>query len=425
MARLFRQVFRAGMGVALYGMNMNTIQAINQAAPQQDACPVRNATTRAHAEQDARPVRNTAVRSQAEQDTRPVRQAAQNSQSSKGNASTTPEPSFSLLLGQLLGTAEQAASAPLPQQQDEAESGKTNTIALPDAQAAAAAKQAAQPASALPQSLLGAQGVEIAAQAQDSVADSKFTDLLAKAGNDQSNPPKPTIHEPGVQDKTAGPDTHADAPKQAVSFPVQTDAGKQDKAEIAVLTAAEKTASEQQPLPAKNSSAQPANDIVSAAQHNASAIQAQTVHSIVSAAPLPADGNLHVQPAVMDPADAFENTVTIIRDGNRLAVKLEPDGLGKLDINLSLDQGKVHAQINVQDSATKTLIENNMQQIVDALLKDGMSVGGFSVSLQQGKGWDLANGQQGPAVSEKAAIPAAIVQAASRPVAQGIVNIFV
>lgn len=86
----------------------------------------------------------------------------------------------------------------------------------------------------------------------------------------------------------------------------------------------------------------------------------------------------------MDPADILDNATTIMKDGNRLAVRFEQDGLGKLNIDLSMNKGMINAHIQAADSATKALIENNMQQIVDSLLKAGLSVGGFSVSLKGG-----------------------------------------
>jgi len=107
--------------------------------------------------------------------------------------------------------------------------------------------------------------------------------------------------------------------------------------------------------------------------------------------------------------DPAENKATIISTGNRLAVSLEPEGLGKLNINLSLDRGMVNAQIQAADPAAKNLLENNMQQIMDTLMKEGLNVGGFSVSLKHGETGDM-NGQGSndfakPSREESANIP--------------------
>jgi flagellar hook-length control protein FliK len=125
-------------------------------------------------------------------------------------------------------------------------------------------------------------------------------------------------------------------------------------------------------------------------------------------------------------ADVLDTAPSIMKDGNRLAVKFEQDGLGKLDIDLRLNKGIINAQIQVANDNTKTLIENNMQQIVDSLLKAGLSVGGFSVSLrgggrqngspeeQYGYGTERATGAEGEAAG-----------IARRAAADGLVSIFI
>jgi len=133
------------------------------------------------------------------------------------------------------------------------------------------------------------------------------------------------------------------------------------------------------------------------------------------------------RPQAADPAEAIDNTVAIMKGSNRLAVTLEPDGLGKLNINLSLDKGIINAHFNVADDSARNLISNNMQQIMHSLAKDGLSVGGFSVSLREG-------GNGGGGYSEPGAFAAKaeaegngsaqIAGTAERSVA-GIVNIFV
>ncbi|HET6515438.1 MAG TPA: flagellar hook-length control protein FliK [Thermodesulfovibrionales bacterium] len=84
-------------------------------------------------------------------------------------------------------------------------------------------------------------------------------------------------------------------------------------------------------------------------------------------------------------SDLGDNRVYVMKDSNTLAVTLEPEGLGKLNINLSLDRGIVNAQINVSDSAVRGLIEKNVEQIIHSLLNEGIAVGGFSVSLRDGQ----------------------------------------
>ena len=131
-----------------------------------------------------------------------------------------------------------------------------------------------------------------------------------------------------------------------------------------------------------------------------------------------------LQHQVADPADLIDHAVSIVKDGNRLAVKLEPDGLGKLDINLSLDKGTVSAQIHVSNDVTKNLLENNKQQMVNALVGEGLSVGGFSVSLNHKGTWD-GSAESGQGGGLKSTLPQQAVGDAGRADARGLVSIFV
>ncbi|MBF0343146.1 MAG: flagellar hook-length control protein FliK [Nitrospirae bacterium] len=74
------------------------------------------------------------------------------------------------------------------------------------------------------------------------------------------------------------------------------------------------------------------------------------------------------------------------KSDNSIEIRVEPDGIGKLDIGLSVDKGVIHAQISATEPAGKELIEKNLRQILDTLAKEGISVGGFSVSLKDKRG---------------------------------------
>jgi len=125
-------------------------------------------------------------------------------------------------------------------------------------------------------------------------------------------------------------------------------------------------------------------------------------------------------------AEALDANPVIVKDGSRLAVKFEQEGLGKLDIDLRLNKGIINAQIQVADNSTKTLIENNTQQIMDSLLKAGLSIGGFSVSLRGGGGQQGAfEGQSGCDTKRTAVSKEAATGIAQRAVANGLVSIFI
>jgi flagellar hook-length control protein FliK len=132
-----------------------------------------------------------------------------------------------------------------------------------------------------------------------------------------------------------------------------------------------------------------------------------------------------MHPHGVDSSDAFDHAVSIVKDGNRIAVQLDHHGLGKLDINLSLDKGAVNAQINVADDATKKMIENNMQQIVNTLLGDGVSVGGFSVSLRQQGGREGSEWYRQGAARQGSGPVLQPISAPSAATVRGTINIFI
>lgn len=69
-------------------------------------------------------------------------------------------------------------------------------------------------------------------------------------------------------------------------------------------------------------------------------------------------------------------------DGTSIEISLQPEGLGKLDIGLMLDKGVVNAQIQTSSAAGKDLVESHITDIINALAKEGITIGGFSVSLK-------------------------------------------
>ena len=166
-------------------------------------------------------------------------------------------------------------------------------------------------------------------------------------------------------------------------------------------------------------------DFTAVIQHEPLAIQMQTDHAAATHSSNTTVGPAPIRQQAVEPAELFDHTLSIVKDGSRLVVRLEPDGLGKLDINLSLEKGIVNAQIQVSDDTVRNLIENNVQQMVSALLKEGLSVGGFSVSLNQNGTWDRTTQyQQDSTEGNKGIFPQ--TARAIRPFrAQGLVNLFV
>jgi flagellar hook-length control protein FliK len=69
-----------------------------------------------------------------------------------------------------------------------------------------------------------------------------------------------------------------------------------------------------------------------------------------------------------------------------IEVSLEPEGMGKIDIELTLDRGLINAQINASEIIGKEIIERNLYAILSSLIDEGLNIGSFSISLRKGQG---------------------------------------
>jgi hypothetical protein len=139
---------------------------------------------------------------------------------------------------------------------------------------------------------------------------------------------------------------------------------------------------------------------------NKEGINALVFHQLVDSKPVSVYKDKHeafplTESHSLNTLDNFSKVASIAKDGKSFIVALEPEGLGKLNIQLSLDQGFINVKINVSSNATKTLIENNIHYIVDLLLKDGLNIGGLSVNLENNNRWNWDDESQRSTNSSK------------------------
>jgi flagellar hook-length control protein FliK len=116
-------------------------------------------------------------------------------------------------------------------------------------------------------------------------------------------------------------------------------------------------------------------------------------------------------------------------------VTLSPPGIGKLEIEVVLDKGIVNANITAADPAGRDAITRSLPQILEALARDGMAIGGFTVSLKQRKDQaaDAPAGRASGNAPARAAAPAAVSTGAAEPghddhivyASTGLVDLFV
>lgn len=81
----------------------------------------------------------------------------------------------------------------------------------------------------------------------------------------------------------------------------------------------------------------------------------------------------------------YTNAVEGKKGDASIEVSLEPDGLGKIDIELVLDKGVINGQINASETVGKEMIEKNLDSIMRVLINEGLQVGSFSISLQNNR----------------------------------------
>lgn len=81
-------------------------------------------------------------------------------------------------------------------------------------------------------------------------------------------------------------------------------------------------------------------------------------------------------------------------DGRSIELTLEPEGIGKIEIEMAVERGVVSAQISAADPAAKDLIERHLHLILEALDREGLDIGGFSISLKDRKGQGKEGGEE-------------------------------
>ncbi len=92
-------------------------------------------------------------------------------------------------------------------------------------------------------------------------------------------------------------------------------------------------------------------------------------------------------PGAPEIPNIIKNSFVITKkESNFLEISLKPEGIGKLHIHLSLDNGMVHAKVDAFEIAGRDLINKNINDIVKVLLDEGINIGSFSINLKEKKG---------------------------------------
>lgn len=74
---------------------------------------------------------------------------------------------------------------------------------------------------------------------------------------------------------------------------------------------------------------------------------------------------------------------TLTADKSEMTMQLKPDNLGKLSLQVVSERGAMVAKMTAENDQVKAIIESNLQTLKDSLLKQGITVQSFSVSVGQ------------------------------------------
>lgn len=112
---------------------------------------------------------------------------------------------------------------------------------------------------------------------------------------------------------------------------------------------------------------------------------------------------------------------------NSIEVKIEPEGLGKMDIKLFMDKGHLNAHIHASESIGKEVIERSLGSITSKLAEEGINVGSFSVSLRDRRNGGQQTSEDGNKSTGKTRAAAQIEQTGPKPVSSaggGLLSLF-
>lgn len=74
--------------------------------------------------------------------------------------------------------------------------------------------------------------------------------------------------------------------------------------------------------------------------------------------------------------------VNLTEDRSEMVIKLKPDNLGKVTMQVSIENGNVVAKFLAESQKVKEILESNMQSLKDHLAKQGMVIQDLSVSVE-------------------------------------------
>ena len=80
----------------------------------------------------------------------------------------------------------------------------------------------------------------------------------------------------------------------------------------------------------------------------------------------------------------MQNAKIVVRDSKNgsFSIRMQPESLGRVNVNLNLEQGVLVGKFLVDTNEAKEALLENIQSVVDKLQESGISVGGFNVNVR-------------------------------------------
>ncbi|HEX2984154.1 MAG TPA: flagellar hook-length control protein FliK [Ignavibacteriales bacterium] len=69
------------------------------------------------------------------------------------------------------------------------------------------------------------------------------------------------------------------------------------------------------------------------------------------------------------------------KDSQTVILKIEPENLGKIKINLEISNAALDAKIHVENEQVKAIVESNAKQLTQSLIQNGIQLNSLTVSL--------------------------------------------
>ncbi len=115
-----------------------------------------------------------------------------------------------------------------------------------------------------------------------------------------------------------------------------------------------------------------------------------TQHTAAVELPKEVQAHVPVQNREMVFEQILKDVSSITHTPNTLEIKLSPEHLGKVEIKIGLEDGKMNARIDVQNTDVKQIVESNIARMRETLHANGVTLDSINVFLSS----DMAQQQQ-------------------------------